>query len=180
MTSQARAWHSPETPSTGERKLYGEYLIKAQGEDVVAGIRTPSPISKLSEQMPGIYKELEEIVKKLEDHFRDMQDFEFTIESGKLYMLQTRNGKRTAKAAVEIAIDLANEGMIKKEEALLRVEPDQIVRLLYKQIDPKVKGPADSKRPACFARRGNWQGRVHKRGGKVRQAEGGEDNTGQA
>ena len=126
-------------PSTGEKKLYGEYLMKAQGEDVVAGIRTPSPISKLSEQMPSIYKELEEIVKKLEGHFKDMQDFEFTIESGKLYMLQTRNGKRTASASVEIAIDMEKEGMIKKEEALLRVEPDQLVRLLYKQIDPKLK-----------------------------------------
>jgi pyruvate, orthophosphate dikinase len=126
-------------PSTGEKIFYGEYLMKAQGEDVVAGIRTPSPIIKLSEQMPDMYGQLEEIVKKLEGHFKDMQDFEFTIESGKLYMLQTRNGKRTAAASVEIAIAMEKEGMITKEEALLRVEPDQLMRLLYKQIDPKLK-----------------------------------------
>lgn len=126
-------------PSTGERKVYGEFLMKAQGEDVVAGIRTPYPVSKLKEMNPNAYKELEGIFGKLEHHFRDMQDIEFTVESGKLYMLQTRNGKRTAGAAVKIAIDMVGEKLISKEEAVLRVEPEQVQRLLYKQIDPAFK-----------------------------------------
>ncbi len=126
-------------PSTGEKELYGEFLMRAQGEDVVAGIRTPLPLNKLKGQLPEAYKELARIMGILEKHFRDMQDIEFTIEGGKLYMLQTRTGKRTAAAAVKIAIDMENEGMIKRQEAVLRVEPDQLQRLLYKQIDPKAK-----------------------------------------
>jgi pyruvate,orthophosphate dikinase len=126
-------------PSTGENKLYGEFLMKAQGEDVVAGVRTPFEISKLNEMFPKIYRQLEEISKILEKHFRDMQDVEFTIESGKLYMLQTRTGKRTAIASVKIAIDMEKEGLITKQEAVLRIETDQLQRLLYKQINPKVK-----------------------------------------
>ena len=126
-------------PSTGDKKLYGEFLMKAQGEDVVAGIRTPLPISKLNETLPEVYRQLEEIADKLEKHFRDMQDIEFTIENSKLYMLQTRTGKRTASAALAMAIDMVNEGLISREEATLRVEPDQLLHLLYKQIDPKVK-----------------------------------------
>ncbi|MDE5538885.1 MAG: pyruvate, phosphate dikinase [Bacilli bacterium] len=118
-------------PATGEAKLYGEYLINAQGEDVVAGIRTPEPISKLESEMPEIYKEFASIAKKLESHYKDMQDMEFTIENGKLFMLQTRNGKRTASAAIKIAVDLVNEGMITKEEALLKVEPKQLDSLLH-------------------------------------------------
>ncbi len=123
-------------PATGENKLYGEYLMNAQGEDVVAGIRTPEHISKLQEVKPEIYKEFVEITQKLEDHYRDMQDVEFTIERGKLYMLQTRNGKRTAASALKIAVDMVNEGRITKEEALLRVEPKQLDTLLHPTFNP--------------------------------------------
>ena len=122
-------------PSTGENQLMGEYLINAQGEDVVAGIRTPSPISHLKEQMPEVYDQFVDIAGKLEKHYRDMQDMEFTIENGKLYMLQTRNGKRTAQAALKIAVDLVDEGMITEEEAVLRVEPQQLDSLLHPQFD---------------------------------------------
>lgn len=122
-------------PATGENKLYGEYLINAQGEDVVAGIRTPQPISMLKEVMPEIYLQFEKIAKILEQHYRDMQDMEFTIEKGKLYMLQTRNGKRTATAAIKIAVDLVKEHMISKEEALLKVEPKQLEQLLHPNFD---------------------------------------------
>ena len=118
-------------PATGEAKLYGEYLINAQGEDVVAGIRTPEPISTLENVMPEVYQEFADIAKKLEKHYRDMQDMEFTIENGKLFMLQTRNGKRTASAALKIAVDLVEEGMLTKEEALLKVEPKQLDSLLH-------------------------------------------------
>jgi pyruvate,orthophosphate dikinase len=123
-------------PSTGEKEFYGEYLTNAQGEDVVAGIRTPQPISKLAEEMPDVYKQLLEVRDLLEKYYRDVQDIEFTIERGKLYMLQTRNAKRTARAAVKIAVDMAKEGLITKEEAVLRVSPEQINQLLHAQIDP--------------------------------------------
>ena len=113
-------------PSTGEKKLYGEYLLNAQGEDVVAGIRTPEPISHLQEQMPDVYQQFVDIATKLEAHYRDMQDMEYTIERGKLYMLQTRNGKRTAAAALKIAVDLVDEGVLSEEEAVLKVEPKQL------------------------------------------------------
>ena len=122
-------------PATGENKLYGEYLMNAQGEDVVAGIRTPNSIETLKEVMPECYEEFKKICKILEDHYRDMQDMEFTIEDGKLFMLQTRNGKRTAKAALKIAVDLVNEGMISKEEALLKIEPKQLDQLLHPNFD---------------------------------------------
>ena len=124
-------------PSTGENLLYGEYLINAQGEDVVAGIRTPNPISVLEKDMPEVYKQFVETAERLEKHYRDMQDMEFTIEGGKLFMLQTRNGKRTGPAAVKIAVDLVNEGMITKEEAVMRVEPKQIDELLHPVFDPE-------------------------------------------
>ena len=123
-------------PSTGENYFYGEYLMNAQGEDVVAGIRTPLKLSALEKQNPGIYKELVDIKDKLESHYRDMQDLEFTIQEGKLFLLQTRNGKRTGNAAVTIAVDLVNEGMRSKEEALLMVSPDQLDQLLHPMIDP--------------------------------------------
>ena len=122
-------------PSTGEKKLYGEYLINAQGEDVVAGIRTPEPISKLESDMPEVYAEFVRIANLLENHYKDMQDMEFTIENGKLFMLQTRNGKRTAGAALKIAVDLVNEGMLTKEEALMKVEPRQLDQLLHPAFD---------------------------------------------
>lgn len=117
--------------ANGDNHIYGEYLINAQGEDVVAGIRTPQKIAKLEEDMPEIYAQLVEIVKGLETHYKDMQDCEFTVENGKLYILQTRNGKRTGKAALKIAVDLVHEGLINKYEAMTRVEPDQISQLLH-------------------------------------------------
>ena len=122
-------------PATGENKIYGEYLMNAQGEDVVAGIRTPQPISKLEEQNPKIYNQFVNIANKLEKHYRDMQDMEFTIEDGVLYFLQTRNGKRTAQAALKIAVDLVNENMLSKEEAILKVEPKQLDTLLHPTFD---------------------------------------------
>ena len=122
-------------PATGEKKLYGEYLINAQGEDVVAGIRTPEPISKLESDMPEVYAEFVRIANLLENHYKDMQDMEFTIENGKLFMLQTRNGKRTAQAALKIAVDLVSEGMLTKEEALMKVEPKQLDQLLHPNFD---------------------------------------------
>jgi pyruvate,orthophosphate dikinase len=111
-------------PADGESKLYGDYLLNAQGEDVVAGIRNTDPIQKMGETMPEAYKEFLDIVKKLELHYKDMQDVEFTIERGKLWMLQTRNGKRTARAAVKVAVDMANEGLIDKNTAISRVTPE--------------------------------------------------------
>ena len=122
-------------PSTGEKKLYGEYLLNAQGEDVVAGIRTPEPISHLQEQMPDVYQQFVDIATKLEAHYRDMQDMEYTIERGKLYMLQTRNGKSTAAAALKIAVDLVDEGVLSEEEAVLKVEPKQLDTLLHPNFD---------------------------------------------
>jgi pyruvate, orthophosphate dikinase len=132
-------------PSTGENKFYGEFLMNAQGEDVVAGIRTPQEIEKLGELMPEAYQELVDIRKKLEEHYKDMQDFEFTIEDKKLYMLQTRNGKRTGKAAVKIAVDMEKEGLISKEDAVLRVDPSALDQLLHKQFDPEAKYEAITK-----------------------------------
>ena len=123
-------------PSTGENKIYGEYLINAQGEDVVAGIRTPQPISRLKEDMPEAYEQFMTIAKKLEDHYRDMQDMEFTIEDKKLYFLQTRNGKRTASAALQIACDLVDEGKITEEEAVLRIEAKSLDQLLHPTFNP--------------------------------------------
>ncbi len=127
-------------PATGENVFYGEYLMRAQGEDVVAGIRTPHPIADLKEEMPEIYAELEAIYHKLEQHYRDMQDIEFTIENGKLYMLQTRSGKRTAAAAVRIAVEMVEEGLIDEKTAILRVAPEQLDQLLHPMIDPNFKG----------------------------------------
>lgn len=122
-------------PSTGEKELYGEFLVNAQGEDVVAGIRTPTPISKLQEQLPGVYQQFIDTCNKLESHYRDLQDIEFTVEKGQLYMLQTRNGKRTARAAVKTAVDMVEEGIISIEEAIMRVDAEQINQLLHRQID---------------------------------------------
>src|SRR5208283_2223581 len=123
-------------PSTGEHKFYGEFLVNAQGEDVVAGIRTPQPIEDLATVMPEAYKQLRDITTMLEKHYRDVQDFEFTIQEGKLYMLQTRNGKRTGPAAVRIAVDMVEEGLITKKEAVLRVAPSQLDQLLHPVLDP--------------------------------------------
>ncbi len=146
-------------PATGEKKLYGEFLMNAQGEDVVAGIRTPQSIDQLKETNRAVYDEFVSIANKLEQHYRDMQDMEFTIERGKLYMLQTRNGKRTAPAALKIAVDLVAEGMLTKEEALMKVEPKQLDSLLHPQFDkdalkaatPVATGLAASPGAACGA-----------------------------
>src|SRR5262245_14745106 len=124
-------------PSTGEKEFYGEFLMNAQGEDVVAGIRTPVPIEKLHDVLPDCYKQLREITDRLEKHYRDMQDFEFTIQEKQLYMLQTRNGKRTGKAAVKVAADMVRESLISAEEAIMRVEPNQLDQLLHPILDPK-------------------------------------------
>jgi pyruvate,orthophosphate dikinase len=146
-------------PATGEKKLYGEFLMNAQGEDVVAGIRTPQTIDQLAEVMPDAYNQFVEISSKLEEHYRDMQDMEFTIEKGKLYMLQTRNGKRTPFAAIKVAVDLVAEGMCTKEEALLKIEPRALEALLHpvfetnalKAANPVAKGVNASPGAACGA-----------------------------
>jgi len=126
-------------PSTGENQFYGEYLTNAQGEDVVAGVRTPQPIAALEREMPEVYRQLREITSRLERHYRDVQDFEFTIQAGRLFLLQTRNGKRTAQAAVKIAVDMVQEGLITPEEAELRVEPMSLDQLLHPRFDPRAK-----------------------------------------
>ena len=126
-------------PGTGENKLYGDYLINAQGEDVVAGIRTPRPLKELRTDMPATFKELEKMHNMLEKHYREVQDFEFTIEQNKLYMLQTRNGKMNAWALVKTSVDMVKEGLISEEEALLRIEPDMLEQFLHRRIDPDFK-----------------------------------------
>ncbi len=152
-------------PATGENRFYGEYLINAQGEDVVAGIRTPqlnnlgreklpsgNPVKDLptlEEAMPKAYRDISEVFAKLEAHYRDMQDIEFTIEKGKLWMLQTRNGKRTGFAAVRIAVDMVDEGLISRKEAVARIDPEQLDQLLHPIFDPKA---AEKKPPPLLAK----------------------------
>src|SRR5205807_6535704 len=129
-------------PATGEKQLYGEFLSNAQGEDVVAGIRTPLTIGQLRETFPVVYDQFSEAADHLERHYRDIQDIEFTVERGKLWMLQTRTGKRSARAAVKAAVDMAREGLITKQEAILRVEPAHVIQLLLPQFDERAKGGA--------------------------------------
>ncbi len=148
-------------PSTGEAKIYGEYLINAQGEDVVAGIRTPQPISRLEQDMPECYKEFMAIAHKLEEHYRDMQDMEFTIQEGKLYFLQTRNGKRTAPAALQIACDLVDEGKITKETAISRIEAKSLDQLLHPGFDVKALKAATPVGKALPASPGAAAGKVY-------------------
>jgi pyruvate phosphate dikinase (EC 2.7.9.1) len=148
-------------PSTGEKKLYGEFLMNAQGEDVVAGIRTPQPISALEEVLPDVYRQFAEVAKKLEQHYKDMQDMEFTVERGKLYMLQTRNGKRTAVAALKIAIDMVEEGLLTKEEAILKVDPKQLDQLLHPMFDEKALKAAKPVAKGLPASPGAACGRVY-------------------
>jgi pyruvate, orthophosphate dikinase len=126
-------------PSTGKKEFYGEYLINAQGEDVVAGVRTPQPILHLKKDMPKVFKQLVEVTSLLEKHYKDMQDFEFTIENNVLYMLQTRSGKRSIRAGIKIAVDMVKENLITINEALMRIDADQINQLLHPIIDPKAK-----------------------------------------
>jgi pyruvate, orthophosphate dikinase len=141
-------------PSTGEKAIYGEYLLNAQGEDVVAGIRTPKPISELADDLPEVYQQLEAITQQLERHYRDMQDIEFTVEQGKLWMLQTRTGKRTGAAAVRIAVEMVAEGLIERETAVLRVDANQLDQLLHPTVDPDADGDRHDHRPARQPRRG--------------------------
>ena len=148
-------------PSTGEKGIYGEYLINAQGEDVVAGVRTPQPITKLAEDLPECYKEFIEIAQRLENHYRDMQDMEFTIQEGKLYFLQTRNGKRTAPAAIKIACDLVDEGMITPEEAVLRIEAKSLDQLLHPMFDQEALAQGEVIGEALPASPGAAAGRVY-------------------
>ena len=148
-------------PSTGEKKLYGEYLMNAQGEDVVAGVRTPQDIETLKEVMPECYDEFVKTCEILENHYKDMQDMEFTIENGKLFMLQTRNGKRTAQAAIKIAVDLVNEGMITKEEALLKVEPKQLDQLLHPAFDADALKKAEAMATGLAASPGAACGKIY-------------------
>ena len=148
-------------PSTGEKGIYGEYLINAQGEDVVAGVRTPQPITKLAEDLPECYKEFMEIATKLENHYKDMQDMEFTIQEGKLYFLQTRNGKRTARAAINIACDLVDEGMITPEEAILRIDAKSLDQLLHPMFDDKALKEGEVIGEALPASPGAAAGRVY-------------------
>ncbi len=148
-------------PSTGEKHLYGEYLINAQGEDVVAGIRTPQVIDTLKDEMPEVYNEFIKIADILEKHYKDMQDMEFTIENGKLFMLQTRNGKRTAAAALKIAVDLVEEGMLTKEEALLKVEPKQLDQLLHPNFDANALKEAEPIATGLAASPGAATGKIY-------------------
>ncbi len=148
-------------PSTGEKQLYGEYLMNAQGEDVVAGIRTPNKISQLKEDLPDVYDQFVKIAETLENHYRDMQDMEYTIEGGKLFMLQTRNGKRTAQAALKIAVDLVKEGLLTKEEAILKVGPAQLDSLLHPQFDAKALKAAKSVAKGLAASPGAASGKIY-------------------
>ncbi len=154
-------------PATGEKKLFGEYLINAQGEDVVAGIRTPLGIETLKENMPEVYNEFIKICEVLEKHYKDMQDMEFTIENGKLFMLQTRNGKRTASAAIKIAVDLVNEGLIAEEEALLRVEPKSLDQLLHKGFNTISLKKAEVVATGLAASPGAATGKIFFTAGKI-------------
>ncbi len=147
-------------PSTGTREFYGEYLLNAQGEDVVAGIRTPEPIVHLGTELPKVYEELRTHTDRLERHYRDVQDFEFTVEEGKLYMLQTRRGQRTAQAAVKIAVDMVAEGLITKEEALMRVEPEQLEPAAPPPHRPDREDQGSRAGIGGVARRGGRQGRL--------------------
>ncbi|MBQ5313825.1 MAG: pyruvate, phosphate dikinase [Oscillospiraceae bacterium] len=157
-------------PSTGENKLYGEFLMNAQGEDVVAGIRTPQSIDELAKVIPEAYNQIIQIAKTLEKHNQDMQDLEFTIEKGKLYMLQTRNGKRTAQAAIKIAVDMVNQGLCTKEEALLKVEPSQLDSLLHPQFEPTALAAATAITKGLPASPGAAAGRVYFNAEDAREA----------
>ena len=148
-------------PSTGAKGIFGEYLINAQGEDVVAGVRTPQPISRLAEDMPECYAQFMELAMKLENHYRDMQDMEFTIQEGKLYFLQTRNGKRTAQAALQIACDLVDEGKITPQEAVLRIEAKSLDQLLHPTFDPEALKSGEVIGSALPASPGAAAGRVY-------------------
>ena len=140
-------------PATGERRLYGEFLANAQGEDVVAGIRTPEPIDRMRERMPEAFEQLVDTLDRLETHYRDLQDIEFTVEEGTLYLLQTRTGKRTAAAALRVAAEMVDEGLISREEAVARIDPAQLDQLLHPMIDPDAEVERRRARPQRLAGR---------------------------
>ena len=156
--------------ANGEKVMYGEYLIDAQGEDVVAGARTPKPIAILKEDMPKVYDEFNEIANKLENHYKDMQDMEFTIENGKLYFLQTRNGKRTANAALKIAVDMVNEGLITKKEALMKVDPKQLDQILHPAFDTKALNVAEILGKGLPASPGAGAGKIYFTANEAKEA----------
>lgn len=148
-------------PATGERKLYGEFLMNAQGEDVVAGIRTPQTIDQLREVMPDVYEQFAKIAETLETHYKDMQDMEFTIERGKLFMLQTRNGKRTAAAAMRVAVEMVEEGLNTKEEAINKIDPKQLDALLHPTFEPAALKAAEAVAHGLPASLGAATGRIY-------------------
>src|SRR5262249_35585220 len=148
-------------PITGAPELYGDYLANAQGEDVVAGIRTTEPISALSTRLPEVGKQFRDYAEKLEKHYRDVQDLEFTVERGKLYMLQTRSAKRTGEAAVNIAVDMVGEGLISKEEAVARVEPRQLEQLIHPRVDPSASADPLGKGVPASPRAATGQAGLH-------------------
>ena len=150
--------HLPRDPATGAKGLFGEFLTNAQGEDVVAGVRTPMKIAEMADKFPEAFAQFQEVCKTLEDHYRDMQDMEFTVEHGKLYMLQTRNGKRTAQAALKIACDLVDEGMRTEEEAVAMIDPRNLDTLLTSSVRYRCSESCNSYRqgPWCFSRSCMW------------------------
>ena len=150
-------------PSTGEQGLYGEFLADAQGEDVVAGIRTPQPLASMEEQLPEAFGQLTDTMRRLEEHYKDMQDIEFTVEEGRLYLLQTRSAKRTAAAALKAAVSMVDEGLISREEAVARIDPAQLDQLLHPMIDPSARARGRRARPERLAGRGLRRGRARRR-----------------
>ena len=150
-------------PSTGERRLFGEFLVDAQGEDVVAGIRTPEPIEGMLDRLPEAYRQLVATLERLEEHYREMQDVEFTVEDGELFLLQTRTGKRTARAALRIAVEMTDEGLISREEAVVRIDPGQLDQLLHPMIDPDARARRRRHRPERLTRRGLRRDRPRRR-----------------
>ncbi len=159
-------------PSTGEQGLYGEFLADAQGEDVVAGIRTPEPLEAMETRLPESFEQLLDTMRRLEQHYRDMQDIEFTVEDGRLYLLQTRSAKRTAAAALKAAVDMVEEGLITREEAVARIDPGQLDQLLHPMIDPRRELEVAAQRPERLAGRGLRRDRPrrrHRRGARARR-----------
>jgi pyruvate,orthophosphate dikinase len=150
-------------PGTGENVMYGEYLVNAQGEDVVAGIRTPKPVAEMKDEMPDLYRQLVELRNKLEGHYHEVQDYEYTIEKGVLYCLQTRNGKMNAQGMVRSSVEMANEGLISREKALLRIDPESLEQMMFPQLDPKHKAAPAATGHGRVARRLVGQDRVRRR-----------------
>ena len=163
-------------PATGEKQLYGEFLSNAQGEDVVSGARTPEPIEAMREKLPEAFEQLVETLERLEAHYRDLQDIEFTVEEGRLYLLQTRTGKRTAAAALRVAVEMVDEGLISRDEAVARIDPGQLDQLLHPMIDPSAESRGRDARAERLSGRGLGRDRARRRHGRgARQGGGGRD-----